>query len=159
MRLSQPTNRRLRERLVCEISQRVPSPKPERRTESVSRASRIAVGKRPASLGAQGVEPNRVDLLRLDRKPVAAPLGHDRVGTKRLAQLRDVHLHCLGGGRRGSIAPQLIDQLVDRDRLAPLQDQHSQQRPLLGRAERDQLLVPHNLQRPKNPVLHSRLPF
>ena len=69
--------------------------------------------------------------------------------------MRDIHLYGLGGGRRGSLAPQLVDQPVDRNLIAAVKHEHSQQRTLLRGSEDDQLTVPHHLQRPKYPKFHD----
>jgi hypothetical protein len=145
----------LRERLVREIRKRLSLPKLQRRAQPLLGVRRIAADQRPPPLSAKRLELGCVDLPGPGRQPVAAPLRYDHPGAQRLTQLRDVHLHGLGGGRRGPLAPQLIDQAVGRDHLAAVQYQHRQQRPLLHGPERQRLAVPHDRQRPKYPEFHS----
>ena len=90
----------------------------------------------------------------LDREPIAPAVGRDHVRAQLLTQTRDVHVHGLGGSRGGSLAPQLVNQAVDRDHFTAVKHEHSQQRSLLRRTEDDRLAVPHDLQRPKYPELH-----
>ena len=61
-RLLQPPDRGLRKRLVREISQRLPSPQPQRRAKPLPRTLRISFGKRPPTLGAQRLKPSDIDL-------------------------------------------------------------------------------------------------
>ena len=57
---------------------------------------------------------------------------------------------------RRRLAPELVDQPVARDHLSGVQQQHGQQRPLLGAAEAQRDVAPQNLQGPQNPELKPR---
>jgi hypothetical protein len=151
----QTGNLSLRERLVREVSKRLAPPQPQRRAQPLLRAGRVAARQRPPPLSTQRLELNRVDLPGRGHQPVGPPLRHDHTGAQRLPQLRDIHLNRLGRGPRGPLTPQLIDQAVNRDHLATVQHQDSQQGPLLRRAERQRLAVPRHLQRPKYPEIHG----
>jgi hypothetical protein len=61
----------------------------------------------------------------------------------------------VGGSRRRALAPQLVDQMIDRDRFAAVKHQHSQQRSLLYSAQHIRLAVLHDPQRPKYPEFHD----
>jgi hypothetical protein len=52
-------------------------------------------------------------------------------------QLGDVHLDALRRFRRRVLAPQLVDQAVDRDDLVRVHQQRRKERALLCRPERD----------------------
>src|SRR5207248_1899771 len=142
-RFLQATNRRLRERFVRKVRERLPPPQPQRRAQSLPGAHRVAIAERPSSLVPERLETDRVDLRRRDREPVAPSLRDDQSGTERLAQLRYVYLHSLDRGRRGSLSPQLVDQPVNRDRIAGVKHEHSKQRSLLRGTEHKRLAVLH----------------
>ena len=116
-----------RERLVGQVRQRGAAPQRERLT-------RLAVRDEP-------LEPPRVDVIGVEPQLVSAPARDDlraaTGGRQHLAQLRHVVLHHLVGARRMPVAPEGVDQAVARHRRVDVQREHGQQRPLLGRAQRD----------------------
>jgi hypothetical protein len=56
---------------------------------------------------------------------------------------------------RRLLAPQRVDQAVDRHDLLRAREQQRQQRPLPRSAERDDLPVPDDLERPEDPELDA----
>jgi hypothetical protein len=90
----------------------------------------------------------------LDR--IAGGPGDDRLPlAEGAAQLGDVDLERLGGGRRRALAPQLVDQPVGRDDLvAVVQEQDREQRAALGARHRDLLAARPHAQRPEDAELH-----
>jgi hypothetical protein len=60
------------------------------------------------------------------------------------------------GRPRWTIAPQQVDQAVDRDDLAQVDDQDGQQRPLLRGTKRRERSAGTGLHRPEDPEVHHR---
>ena len=119
-----PEQRRVGQRRAAEQRQRLAQQLGGLAAGAASRACATSVSKR-CEVERAGVE--------LDR--VAGRAGDDRVRPERAPQLGDVHLQRLGRGRRRVLAPQHVDQPLGRDDvLAVREQQHRQQRPLLGRA-------------------------
>ena len=79
---------------------------------------------------------------------------HDPI-PERLTQARDVHPDRLGRGRRRSLAPQLLDESIERDRLSPVDEQDGEERPLLRAAQRQPLTMLERLEPTENPELHA----
>ena len=144
----------LRERLVLEVRQRRSSPEPERVAELPGRRLGPVTGEVLAGLGHQALELARVELARSDAQDVARapgqqhPVGHlaAPVLRERLAQLGDVDLHALGGGRGRPLAPELVDQPVAGDDLVRVEQENREQRLLLPATERDRLTLLDHLQ-------------
>jgi len=68
-----------------------------------------------------------VELARGDLEDVAAGPGDQHLGAENLAQLRDVALQRLGGGRRRPLAPELLDQALAPDELVRPQREDREQ--------------------------------
>src|SRR5688572_17019222 len=64
----------------------------------------------------------------------------------------------LGRGGR-SLAPELVDEACRRDGLVRMQEQHTEQRPLLRGAQPNGLSPASNLEWTEDPVLQSNRPF
>ena len=73
-----------------------------------------------------------------------------------LAKLRDVHLDDLRGGRRRTVAPELVDQAIGGDDLVAVKEQNGEHRALLRSAEGDLTSLRADLERPEDPKLHLR---
>ena len=116
---------------------------------------RIAVAAGRAGALAQRLEARQVELLGLDVDRVAGRARDDRLlGPERAAQLREMHLHGLGGGGRRIVAPQLVDEPGGGHRVVPVgQQQDGQQHALLRRLELDRALRPAHVQRSENRVV------
>jgi hypothetical protein len=71
-----------------------------------------------------------------------------------LAETRDVRFEAVPSRGRRTIAPELVYQPVSRDDLVRPEQQAGQQRLLLGAAERDELAVVLDLERPENAKPH-----
>ena len=95
-------------------------------------------GKPAPPLRDQALEAQRVELVRLDRDPVAALLPADprRPVRNRLPQLRYIDLQRLPRALRRPLTPDGIDETVDRHVPVRREQQPSQERPLLRAAER-----------------------
>jgi hypothetical protein len=85
-------------------------------------------------LGEVG-EPDGVHVAALDGQPVARRRALHGVGSEHPPQPRDVGLHRGIGIGRGSVAPQLLRDAVERHRAARLGQQQTEQDALQGTAE------------------------
>ena len=104
----------------------------------------------------QPAEPVEVDRLRVDGQQVAARLAldpHLRGVGDGPPQPGQVAVERAGGPLRGVLAPHPVDQLVDRDRTARLDEQHAQHAPLPGMTEVDGPAVYPGLHRAEHPEL------
>jgi hypothetical protein len=73
---------------------------------------------------------------------------------QRLAQPRDVHLQRLGGLRRGTLPPELIDQPVGAERLIGVNEEQGQQRSLVASAKRERAALVEGLEWAKDAEIH-----
>ena len=136
-----------------ELTERRPAPERARRREALGRRGGVAVGQRLAALLAQPLEPQQVDGLRRDLEPVARRARLQRPARQDLAELRDVdvhHLHRRGGH---ALAPQRVDERIDRHGPVRLEQQAGEQRALALPAGGHGLAAVHDLQRTEEPVL------
>ena len=143
-----------RERLEYHVCERRTSPECERSLEPIECADRVAVFRELACALDVGDEPPRIDVLRRDGELVAWRAGDDRLVTQGRAELRDVRLQRLDGGRRRQLAPELVDESLTRQYLAGVQKEGGEQRPLLCSRDGDRPRRAVDLQRPEDPELH-----
>ncbi len=125
------------EGLVAEVRQRRAAPHHQRLAQHAGGGGRLAGCQLPASLCMSERESCRVELRGLDLERVAGrPRANQGRVTERLTKPRDPNLQ-----RRRRVArpvpPELLDQPVDRDRLARPNQQTGQQRLLARAAEAD----------------------
>ena len=123
--LGQPTRGRPRERLLPELDQRRPAPEAERPAEELRAASRIA--RFGGGLG-QGFEPREVELPRRRAKRVAGRPRLDPLRPERLPQLGHVDLEHLERARRDGLGPDRLDERLDRDHPAGVEEQPREER-------------------------------
>ena len=112
-----------------------PAPRAAARRRSAGSASR-APARRASRSAARSSAPSA-------RAAIAYPPGRVTIvsGAERAPQLGDMHLQRLAGRRRRVLAPQHVDQALGGDGvLAVREQQHRQQRPLLGRLDLDRPL-------------------
>jgi hypothetical protein len=102
-RILQPCNRSLRERLIRELGKRLspPSPSAEHSRSFARAASPSASARRSSARSASNRTASTCSGATASRAPA---LRHDHTAAQRLTQVGDVHLHGLGGGRRGPLA-------------------------------------------------------
>ena len=108
------------------------------------------------ALAVQMPEALEVDLVRIGAEQVAAGLRDDAVAAEGLAQLRDVHLQRLAGGRRRRVLPKRVDQALARDGAVRLEQEQREQRALLVAAELEHSPVVDNLEPAEEAELHGR---
>jgi len=136
-------------------------PEAERLAQQGRGARLVAGDKRTAPLHGQPLEPVHVDVVRLDREPVARRVELDRgagpvLVTQELAEPGDLGLEGVGGiaGRVPAIQP--VDQTLRADHLARVDEQQGEQRAEPGAANGDltSVGVPH-LRRTKDAKAHD----
>jgi hypothetical protein len=143
-----------RERLVLEVGQRRAAPQRERTLQQLGSLGGPAARERLAAIPQPLLEPVEVELALLDaqhvagRPPVEPTLAHD------LAQSRDVVLERVPRGRRRPLSPNPLDQAIASDSLVRPQQQHREQRPLLGPTEGLLATVATHHHRAENAELH-----
>ena len=155
-------DRSLGERVVREVGESGPAPQAQRAGQHGG--SRFAAYE--ARLVEVSLEAIRVDNVGIDRQPVAGPDGLDDpgwlalavAGLEQLPELRDEALHDRARGRRGVLAPQLIDQPIGGDDLSRVQDEECQQRPAAPGRKVDPPVAVEDLHRPQDSELHPSPP-
>jgi hypothetical protein len=94
-----------------------------------------------------------VHVLRVGREPIAAVVAHDDVAD-RGPEIRHVRLQRRPRSRGRPLAPNTVNQRVDRDRLPHLGHQQRKHGALLPSAEVDVGAVACDLERPQDANLH-----
>ena len=131
-----------------------------RQSASAARSRAAAVAASPSSSAArpsalQALEAHDVDRLRVDVERVAGLAGLQRPGRQRLAQRRDVDVDHLDRRLRDVLAPQVVDEALDRDRPVGVQQQPREQRARLATPELERLAVAvEHLQRTEHAEVH-----
>ena len=156
-RFLQARNLALSERLVRQISERVPAPQGQRGAQQLTGAGSLTVGERVTPVRDQGLEALGVHLTRRGRKQITAGTRQEHVGAERLTQVRHVPLQRFRCRCRRSLAPQLIDQAIARERLPAAQQQDREQRPLARAAEHNRPFLLDHLKRPQDAELKHDL--
>jgi len=132
-RLLQPADRTRGEGLVAEVEERLPPPQQERLPQNVAGFLRCTLLEEPPSVSERLLEALQIQRTRLELQHVAELAGYEHAGAERLAQLRDVDLERLHGAPRRTLPPERVDEPLLRHRLAGVEQQHGEQRALLGR--------------------------
>jgi len=123
-KLLQPSDRRLRKRLVTDVGEGGPAPELKGLAEHGGRSSRVASRERLPTLPEQTLEATGIDRFRREIQHVPGRHRADDVGPERLAQARD-------GDRerapRPQARPEVLDQPIARQQLArPKRKQNKQ---------------------------------
>ncbi len=113
--LAKPRYLALRELLVGEVRERSAAPQRECGPEAFARDLGIALRERVTTAARELVEPVGIDLIRFDRERVPAPTSDQEPIAELLAQVRDVDLDRLGGGRGRLPAPEPHHELLGGD--------------------------------------------
>jgi hypothetical protein len=72
--------------------------------------------------------------------------------------LRQVGLYGAAGALRGMLAPERVDEMIERHDLPGVHDEKGEESPPLGAAQRDGPFAAHYLEWAKDPKFHSLLP-
>ena len=142
---------------VRELRERGPSPEAERRREPLSRALGLARRKEGARLPDESLEVAEIELVAVDLERVAAVASNEAFASERLAERRDVDVDAVQGARGWTLAPEHVDQPIRRNRSAGMQQEHREERALLGTAEREGLSVLVRLERAEDSEVDHRI--
>ena len=151
--LCQPALLEPREGLL-ELRQRRPSPQLQRFAQRRRGVAGPAVGQRLPTAGVELLEPVEVERVPLELDQVARGPRAQQPGGQQLAQLRDQDLHHLGSGVGDVVAPEVVDQPIDRHHPSGIEQQQRQQRPLLACRQLYGPGLIDRLERPENPKVH-----
>ena len=132
---------------LAELRERRAAPQCQRPPERLGGRLRIAARERPAPLARQPLEALGVDRLRSRVQDVPRRAGLERPLREHLAQPGDVDLHHLGRAVGQLLAPQVVQQPLDRDGAPGVEQQAGEQRPLLARPEIERGAAVARLQR------------
>ncbi len=151
----EPCDLGLRERLVREVGKRRATPERQRLRGAGRRPVRIACSRLPR-VGEEPLEAHRVDRLRVDLDGVARRSRDDRGGvTQRGPQAGDLRLERVPRPGRRRLLPEVLDEPVDGDDPAAVDEQVGEQRALLRRPQRHAFPVAQHLERPQEPELDT----
>jgi hypothetical protein len=139
-----------------DVRQRWPPPERERRSEPIGSKPRRTAAKRVLPFAQEPLEARSIDPVAPDLEDVARRTCDHRVVRERRAQPRDVDAQRLLGARRRVAAPQLLDQLVDRDRSAGVEQEQSEERALPSSTELERTTVTRGFDRAEHPELGLR---
>ena len=146
----------LDELAVGEILQGRPAPQAECLTKQTGDSGRV-VPEQVSGLGEDALELDGVHLVGVNRQGVAGRPGDQQipaVRAQRLPQSGHYRLEGVGGVAGNLIAPQQVDEVVGRHRLAGAQEQRGEQGPLPGPGDPDRLSLLEDLERSEDPELH-----
>ena len=153
-------------KVLLNTGQRGPSPQGQGLGEDVGGPFGITV-EVSAAFGEEPLEAEGIHLLGVNFESVAGGPSDQQAGRvaafpRRLEdapQARHGAVHDGGGGRRGPLPPQQVDQPLDRQPAAGVKDESGEQSMLAGRAERDHTaVVVHDFQGAEEPKLHAATP-
>jgi hypothetical protein len=149
------------EGLERDVGERGASPFDEGLAKLHRRTRRIVGVERPPSLLGKPLEPGGVERAGFESKPISGALRREDVAdagsSQDLPELRDVDLQRVLRRRRNPLAPQAVDELVDRDDLVQMDDEDREQRALLGPTEGKWSFIAEDLEGAKDPNIHVRL--
>ena len=96
----------------------------------------------------------KVEPVRVRAYQVRITVGDDDLAGQRSTQPGDPNLDRLPGGRRRRLAPQLVDQPIDRDGLARAEQEEREQSPLLRTLNANRPALVPDLERSEDPEIH-----
>lgn len=145
---------------VAQVLERGAAPQAQGRVQRAGRALGVAADQRPAPGPGQVLEGLGVKLACCHLQQVAERAGLEphRFGAERAAQAVDVALQSVASGGRWFAIPEVLGEAIVGHRVAGVQQQQSQQPPLMWRPEVERLPLVVDLQRAQHPELHDRPP-
>ena len=154
----EPRPRRGQALLVGQIGQRRPPPKGQRLGQVGYRPAGVTGFGRLAGASGQALEGGQVEHVGAEVDHVAGPAGLDHVGSERgghrlegAAEVGHVDLHEVARPVAGALAPHVVDDAVQRDDMAVVEEEHGQHGPLLRPAEGQRRPVDQDLEGPEDP--------
>ena len=106
------------------------------------------------SVPHESLEALEIELVLLHLDAIAGRFGLHAVPAERLAQVRDVDLHRLLCRLRPLILPERVDQALGGDDLVRVQEEHRQQRAVLGACQGHHSLPVDHVEWTEDPELH-----
>ena len=153
-KLLEPSRRRTGERLGPKLCERRAAPEAERLGEQRSAASWVAL---VAGTLDECLEAAEIMIVAACREAVTRRTGLDLPCAERFSQLRDVDLQHLLRARRSALAPQAVDECLDADDPAGVEEEAREQRARLSARQLDRLPVHGCLKRPEQEeAAHAR---
>ena len=151
--LLEPLGLRAPRRGERHVGERGPAPQGERPGRVLRSPHEVGLVRRGAGRIQLVAERPCVEGRAAELQQVAAATTHDPrpVPVERLPDPRDVRLEAMRGRRRRLIAPDLVDQPLDRDDLARVQQQDGENRALLRAPEPKRTPVRPRLERAEQP--------
>ncbi len=129
----------LSELLVGEVRQRGAVPQAQCGPQHLRATGEVADANQPAPIVDEPLEPPGIDCLRVGVELVPRSPGGQHLPSadrfQRPTEFRHVNLDRVRCRARGMLAPQQVDEPIDRDDLSRVQQQDREERPLLRRAE------------------------
>jgi hypothetical protein len=150
--LLEPSDLALRECLALEVGQRLAPPERQRVAQARRPLARIVALAGPRD---QRLEPGEVDLVRRRLQQITGRARPDPLGADQLAKARDMPVQRGLRRSRRLLSPQCLDQLGAAHDLLATQEQHREQRPLLGTRRGHIAATLDNPQRTKQLEFHS----
>jgi hypothetical protein len=141
---------RLRERLECQLRERRTPPQSECFAELVGTRGVRCV----ASFLHEALEAAEVDVLGRYVEDVPGITGEQELRPESAAELRDAVVQRAFRRPRRLFAPQRVEETVDRNHFAGVEEEQREQRPLLLTWQRHKPTVVADLDRPKKPEIH-----
>ena len=142
----------LGENLVSEVRQRRSTPERQRLTEQLGPFGRFAL----TGPSDESLEPQQVELFRLEPKPVAGRPGLEQFRPDRLAELGDEVLERGPRRPRRALAPEELDQPLGRNHVVHVEQEQREQGSLLLSGQRYRHPVVEHLERPEDPEVPAR---
>jgi hypothetical protein len=161
VQLVESSDRALGERLVGELGERSPAPQGERLAQQRARTLSVALGECFSAFPDKPLETVSVESVGRQGELVPLPVRPDQpaLGTERLAKKRDGVPDDLRRRRRGRLAPQLVDQSIDRYGLVRVQKEQREEGALPPTTQYDNSIVAHDFERAEDTELHFRLSY
>ena len=152
----------LRKGLEGQVGERRTTPERQGLTQELRRALGALLRERTLALGEQALEPRQVEVAVPDPELVSAAGGHENRGGialgatvfEHLAEPGDVHTNALHGSVGRALAPECIDQAVDRDGLVHVQQEYRENGARLGSPEGERASVCEDLEWPEDAEIH-----
>ncbi len=142
------------ERRGRELRERRPAPEPERLPQAVRRRLRPPFRQRRAPLGHETLEAVEVEVVGPELEYVAGRPCAQQSLRQHSAKLRHIPLNHLRRRRRNLLAPELVDQRLERERVVRVQEEQGEQRALSSSCERYRAAVLSCLKGSEDPELH-----
>ena len=144
---------RQHEPLLGQVVEQATAPQAERGLDRRGRVVQALGGERGAADDEQLLEPREVERVGRGHQGIARParLDHRLPGVPREhpAEVGDVDLDDVGRGLRRRVAPQLVDEAVDAQRLARVEREQREQRTLARRSQVQRDAVALHRERPQ----------